>query len=43
MEKRKENPDLVIRDNKIVSKRGGEGQGEGGGGREILTKEGRNF
>ena len=45
MEKRKENPDLVIRDNKIVPKRGGEGQGtgRGGGGREILTKEGRSF
>ena len=34
MEKRKENPDLVIRDNKIVPKRGGEGQGTGRGGQE---------
>ena len=34
MEKRKENPDLVIRDNKIVPKRGGEGQGAGRGGEE---------
>ena len=34
MEKRKENPDLIIRDNKIVPKRGGEGQGAGRGGEE---------
>ena len=34
MEKRKENHDLVIRDNKIVPKRGGEGQGAGRGGEE---------
>ena len=34
MEKRKENPDLVIRDNKIVPRRNGEGQGTGRGGGE---------
>ena len=34
MEKRKENPDLVIRDNKTVPRRSGAGQGSGRGGEE---------